>query len=160
MCISTFIKMPQILNRTEIIEIERTKVNPMLPKLKFDKDRVLIFQENVLTNQKLEPLKSLVNRPELTKPELDLCVSKLNDVIVESAIKTCPMRRKTKEKRKKGKKCWFNKDCSTLQRLLRTQCRQLAKHPFDKEKRQAYKKIRNQYKHTCRKAEKKCRHMT
>ena len=102
----------------------------------------------------------MINQPEIDKPDIDLCVLKLNNLIVESAIKTCPTnnRGRTKNKAKKGKKCWFNKDCSTLQRLLRRQSRDLAKHPFDKQKRHAYIKTRNEYKRTCRNAEKKCRH--
>ena len=84
-------------------ECQNIKVNPNPPKLKFDKDRVHIFQGNVQLSEKLEPLKTLINKPELNKPHIDLCVLKLNDIIIESAIKTCPInaRRRTKKKEKK-----------------------------------------------------------
>ena len=55
-----------------IKEGENIKVNPNPPKLKFDKDRVHIFQGNVQLSEKLEPLKTLINKPELDKPDLDL----------------------------------------------------------------------------------------
>ncbi len=86
-------------------ECENIKVNPNPPKLKFDRDRVHIFQENVLLSEKLEPLKNLINQPEIEKPDIDLCVLKLNNLIVETAIKTCPTntRGRTKSKAKKGK---------------------------------------------------------
>ena len=92
---------------------ERVRVNPNPPKLKFDKDRVHIFQTNVQLSEKLEPLKTLINKPELHKPDIDHCVLNLNDLIVDSANKTCPVdtRRKTKKKEKKGKKCWFDGRC-------------------------------------------------
>ncbi len=48
-------------------EREHVKVNPNPPKLKFEKDRVHIFQENVQLNEKLEPLKTLINKPEIDK---------------------------------------------------------------------------------------------
>ena len=118
-----------------------------------------IFQSNILLSEKLEPLTTLIDKPELHKPDLDLCVLRLNDLIIDSARKTFPanIRGRVKKKGKKGKKCWFNKGCSTLQKLLRRQCRDLAKHPYDKQKRHACIKTRNEYKRTCRKAEKNCR---
>ena len=100
----------------------------------------------------------MVNRPELDKPDLDICISKLSDLIVDSAMKTCPIRARHNKNNKRKKKCWFSKDCDALRRNLRKQCRDLTKHPFDKQKRQAYIKCRNEYKRTCRKAEKKSRH--
>ena len=77
------------------------KVNPNPPKLKFDRDRVHIFQEKVLTSEKLEPLKTLLNKPELNKSEIDICVLKLNDLIIDSATKTCPIKVRTRKKRRK-----------------------------------------------------------
>ena len=40
---------------------------------------------------------------------------------------------------------------------MKRQCRDVTKHPFDKQKRQVYIKTRNEYKRTCRNAEQKCR---
>ena len=100
----------------------------------------------------------MVNKPELNKPDLDICVLKLNDLIIDSAIKTCPISTRVKRGNKmKVKKRWFNKECSALKSLLRRLCRDLTKHPYDKQKRHAYIKTRNNYKRTCRKAEKSCR---
>ena len=109
-------------------------------------------------SEKLGPLKSLLNTADLDESKINMCVHKLNKLIVEFAIKTCPVKKTLKKKKKTPKKCWFNKDCSTLQGHLRRLCRELAKHPFDKQKRQAYLKARNEYKRTCRKAEQKSRH--
>ena len=53
----------------------RDSQNP--PNLKFDRDRVRIFQRNVQTSEKFEQLKNLVNRTELNKPDLDHCVLRL-----------------------------------------------------------------------------------
>ena len=52
----------------------------------------------------------------------------------------------------------ITRDCGALQKLLRRQCRGLAKHPFDKQRRHAYIKTRNEYKRACRGSEKRCRH--
>ena len=145
------------ININQILDANIVKVNPNPPKLKFDRDRVRIFQENVRLSEKFEPLVTLTNKPELDKPDLDLCVIKLNDLIIDSAMKTCPVRTRGNAKKKKGKKCWFNKECSKLQRLLRRQCRDLSKHPYDKQKCHLYIKTRNEYKRTCRKAEKNSR---
>ena len=79
-CISTFIKINRVLEREGTTkECDNTKVNPNPPKLKFDRDRVHIFQRNVQLSEKLEPLKTLINKPELNKPDIDLCVLKLRD---------------------------------------------------------------------------------
>ena len=56
-CISTFIKINRILERAPNLEGEFVKVNPNPPKIKFDRNRVNIFQEHVQTSEKLEPLK-------------------------------------------------------------------------------------------------------
>ena len=82
-------------------ECEGVEVNPNPPKLKFDKDRVHIFQENVQLSGKLEPLKTLINKPELDKPDIDLCVLKLNDIIIESAVKTCPINAKREQRKRR-----------------------------------------------------------
>ena len=156
-CTSTFIKTNRNLLQ-DSTQGEVTKVNPNPPKIKFDRNRVNIFQENVQASEKLGPLKTLVNTADLDESKINVCVLKLNELIVESAIKTCPVNKTLKKKKKTSKKCWFNKDCSTLQGHLRRLCRDLAKHPFDKQKRQTYIKARNEYKRTCRKAEQKCRH--
>ena len=89
---------------------------------------------------------------------MDLCVLKLNDLIIESAVKTYPVKSYKSKSKKRSKKCWFDKNCGTLQGHLRRLCRDLAKHPFDKQKRQAYIEARNSYKHTFQKAEQKSRH--
>ena len=52
-----------------IIE-EHVGINPNPPKLKYDKDRVHIFQRNVPMSEKLESLKTLINKPELHKPDI------------------------------------------------------------------------------------------
>ena len=159
-CISTHIKINRVLDREDTPQenMNHIKVNPNPPKLKFDRDKVRIFQRNVQSNEKFEPLKNLVNKPELNKPDLDICVLKLNDLIIDSAIKTCPISTRVKGgNKKKVKKRWFNQECSALKSLLRRQCRDLTKHPYDKQKRHAYIKTRNDYKRTCRKAEKSCR---
>ena len=158
-CISTFLKINREINRADPEDSEIIKVNPNPPKLKFDKGRVQTFQANVLVSEKFEPLRSLVSKPDLNKSDLNLCISKLNDLLIDSAIKTFPGnsgKRKTKKTKNTGK-CWFTKECSSLKNLLRRQCRDLAKHPFDKNKRHTYIKTRNEYKRACRKAESKCR---
>ena len=158
-CISTFIKVNQDIDRVEPTESENVKVNPNLPKLKFDRNRVRVFQANVLLSEKFEPLKSLVSKPDLDKPDLDLCILKLNDVLIDSATKSFPgnSRRQKTKKTKRVNKGWFNKECRTLKNLLRVQSRDLVKHPFDKNKRHGYIKTRNEYKKACRKAEKEAR---
>ena len=60
-CISLFIRVNQCVNREDIEDTVKVKVNPNPPKLKFDSDRVHIFQANVQLNGKLEPLKTLLN---------------------------------------------------------------------------------------------------
>ena len=73
--------------------------------MKFDRDRVRTFQRNVQTNEKFEQLKNLVNRTELNKPDLDHCVLRLNDLIIDSARKTCPVStRMNRRKRVKDRK--------------------------------------------------------
>ena len=102
-CISTFLKINQEINRDDPEDSEIIKVNPNPPKLKFDKGRVQTFQANVLVSEKFEPSKSLVNKPDLNKSDLNLCVLKLNDLLIDSAIKTFPgntSKRKTKKKQK------------------------------------------------------------
>ena len=158
-CISTFLKINQEINRVDPEDSEVIKVNPNPPKLKFDKGRVRTFQANILVSEKFEPLRSLVSKPDLGKSDLNLCILKLNDILIDSAIKTFPgnsSKRKTKKTKKPGK-CWYTKECSSLKNLLRRQCRDLAKHPFDKNKRHTYIKTRNEYKTACRKSESKCR---
>ena len=86
-CISTFIKINRILEQDSNQESEPVKVNPNPPKIRFDRNRVHIFQEHVLTSEKLETLKTLVNTPNLDKRSMDLCVLQLNDLIIESADK-------------------------------------------------------------------------
>ena len=156
-CISFFIKINRMLDRDPPQEANRVKVNPNPPRLKFDRDRVRIFQESVRLSEKFEPLTALTNKPDLDKPDLDLCVVKLNDLIIDSAMKTCPVRTKGKASKKKGKKCWFGGECSGLRGLLRRQCRDLARHPYDKQRRHLYIKTRNEYKRACRRAEKNSR---
>ncbi len=95
-----FIRINQCVNQGDIEDTVKVKVNPNPPKLKFDRERVHIFQANVQLSEKLEPLKTLINQPELDKPAIDSCVHKLNDIIVESAIKTCPVNVRGRTKKK------------------------------------------------------------
>ena len=139
-CIATFLEINRPLDR-ECSQEDLVKVNPNPPKLKFDRDKVHIFQTNVRLSEKFQPLKNLVNKPEIGKPDLDLCVLKMNDLIIDAARKTCPVSTKTRSRNPRRKKRWFNKECSALKRLLRRQCHDLAKHPYDKKKRQTILKL-------------------
>ena len=103
-CISTHIKVNRVLEREgKTSGNESIKVNQNPHKLKFDKNRVQIFQSNVEYSERLAPLQALVNRPELDKPDLDICISKLNDLIVDSAMKNCPMRARCNNNNKRKK---------------------------------------------------------
>ena len=74
-CISTHIKVNRSLEREgKTSENGSIKVNPNPPKLKFDKNRVHIFQSNVENSEQLAPLQALVNRPELAKSDIDICI--------------------------------------------------------------------------------------
>ena len=92
---------------------------PEPTKVKFARDKVHIFQTNVLLSEKFQPLRDLVNKPEIGKPDLDLCVLKMNDLIIDAARKTCPVSTKARGRNPRRKKRWFNKECSALKRLQR-----------------------------------------
>ena len=158
-CISTFIKINQNLTRDDTQEADEISVNPNPPRLKYDRDRIHIFQTNIQRSEKFEPLRTLVNKPELDKSEIDLSISKLNELLIDSAVKSFPgnSRKKTQRKKESFNKNWFDKNCKALRKIFRKKCQDITKHPFDKQKRYEYVRTRNEYKRACRKAEKNSR---
>ena len=51
-------------------------------------------------SENFEPRKTLISKPDLQKPDLDLCILKLNDLLIESAMKTFPANARGQNKKK------------------------------------------------------------
>ena len=65
-CISTFIKTNRILGE-DPAHCEEVKVKPNSPKIRFDRNRVDRFQENIQASGKLEPLQLRVNTADIER---------------------------------------------------------------------------------------------
>ncbi len=97
-----------------------------------------------------------------TRPDFDvnLCVSQLNHVILESATQTftCKYKRKTKKKTaKKKSKTWFTRECAMLRRHLGRLSKDVSKFPFDQGRLATLNRTKAEYTRTCRKAERESR---
>ena len=115
----------------------------------------------------MDPLLTILKKTEISKTDLDLSITRLNEVILDAAKKSFPSRNfsnknKGENKRKQHKtKIWFNKECIKLRKVLRKHSRNLCSTPFDRHKLHLYTKARMEYKRVCRKAEKQNRkHLT
>ena len=162
-CISTNIRInaPQ-LNSDACDDAEIT-INPQKAKQTYDRSKKHIFQANVLLSENLDPLITLLNKTEISKTDLNLSITRLNEVILDAAKKSFPNRKffiknKGEKKRKQHrKKIWYNKECAKLRKILRKHSRNLSLTQFDRHKLHLFTKARLQYKRACRKAEKQNR---
>ena len=110
-----------------------------------------------MLSDKLDPLLTILNKPEPSENDLQLCVKRLNEVILDAAKMTFPSKKIVSKMRKKNTrrktKVWFTTECVKLRKTLRKHSRTLAIFPFDRQKLHQYLKIKSEYKRTCRKAE-------
>ena len=135
-------------------------INPHMVKLTYDKNKKHTFQANILLTEKLNPLMKLLNKSELSKEDLNLGVTQLNEVIIDAAKMSFPSSKVpigNRNKKKRKSKIWFNKECGKLRKILQKHSRNLSSSPFDRHKLHLYTKARAEYKHICRKAEKQNR---
>ena len=164
-CISTNIRINNRKSNTEETPETTIKVNPDEPKLTYDNRRKHIFQANVLTSDKLDTLLTILNKREHSEMDLHLCITRLNDVILDAAKRTFPVKKtpnkipKRNNTANRKSKAWFSKECMKLRKLLRKHSRDLSSSPFDRQKLSRYLKVKNEYKRTCRKAEQKSRQL-
>ena len=159
-CISTNIRI-NAPPKNETPE-EKIKLNPVAVKLGYEKDRIHIFQSNVLLSEKLDPLLTTLNKFTDTDIDLNNCIRQLNELILDAAIKSFSNKRLTLSKPKQMKKktkTWFNDECTKLRKNFRKHTRILSKSPFDRHKLHSYNEARIKYKRACRKAEKESRNL-
>ena len=133
-------------------------------KLSYDKNKKNVFKENIQNNKHLYPLIKLLDKNELTKNDLNASIFRLNEVILNSAKRSFPIKKihnknnckKTRPNKHKTKK-WYNKECKKYRNILRKRSRELSMTPFDRHKLQLFTKARMEYKRVCRNAEKQYR---
>ena len=103
-CTSINIKINAIKPSSVCDDSSQVNVNTNRVKLTYDKNKKHIFQGNVLLTENLNPLITLLNKPEKSKEDLDLSITRLNEVIIEAARKSFPCSRKKQNyvKRKFG----------------------------------------------------------
>ena len=94
-----------------------------------------------------------------------MCVTQLNQVILDAAVKTFSQKNsrtsnsKAKQKRKPKKKIWFTQECDKLRRALRKLTKAISKFPFDRGRIASFRRVKAEYKKTCKRAESKSRHI-
>ena len=164
-CISVTIK----INRAHVYRDENestTKINPNKEFYNFDKNRINIFKENIMTDNNLALLNTFLHKTDPNEQEILGSISCLNDILVNAAKKSfLPPKKGNKAKSRKNKKhnnkSWFNTECANYRKILRKYSRNLSSNPFDPNTLNLFQKYRAKYKSACRKAEKQHRrHLT
>ena len=133
-CISTNIKLgaPQIVEEDHPF----VRLNPNLPRLLFQREKKHIFQANIMLSDKFDSLLRSINKTSKTNQDVDMCITQLNQVILDAAVKTFSQkynstsRSKAKQKRKPKTKIWFTQECDKLRRALRKLSKDISKFPL------------------------------
>ena len=113
-----------------------------------------LYQEALLQPDGVVLIQDFVEN--LSQPEISIntLTEKITNILICAGIKTTPFRNNTK-KRKKAKfhfrKRWFDKDCSIMQREVRSLGKRLQRDPRNYYLRQTFHRLRNEYNRTLKK---------
>ena len=104
-------------------------------RFSYDKKRKSLYEENLSKNKNIETLNFTLRTRDISTGKIDKCVTDLNDIMIDAAIKTFPNKRpflKKKNSRNKTKK-WYNRECASKKRIFAKYTKQVSKTAFDRE---------------------------
>ena len=126
----------------------------------YDKSRKHVYEQALNHDKNIETLKYFFEQEKMTSDNIDVGISKLNDILVSAAKKSGFIKRSKLEKKHKTQNTqnWFTKECKGRRDVFRQCSKKNSNNPFDRNIRKKFIDARAAYKKICRKSEKSYRH--